>query len=225
MVDVSLADSYVVPARTNGATMNQPKRAAIYLRVSREDQTTENQRIELEHLAAARGWTIVHTYRDHGISGAKGRDRRPGLDAMLKDATRRRFDVVMAWAVDRLGRSLTDLLDTMNTLNAAGVDLLLHEQALDTTAPHGRLLFQITGAFAEFEREMIRARVNAGIRRAQKHGTRSGRAIGRPKIDPKVEERIRKALGKGTGVLKTARELGVGTSVVQRIRDEDRRAA
>src|SRR5258708_5023157 len=129
--------------------MSTAKRAAIYLRVSKDDQTTENQRLELERLAAVRGWTIAATYRDHGISGAKGRDCRPGLDTMLKDATRRRFDVVMAWAVDRLERSLTDLLDTMNTLNAAGVDLFVHEQSPDTTAPQRPVLLPNTGAFPE----------------------------------------------------------------------------
>jgi DNA invertase Pin-like site-specific DNA recombinase len=106
---------------------------------------------------------VVHEYRDAGISGAKGRDARPGLDEMLKDAQRRRFDIVMAWAIDRLGRSLLDLLGTIQTLEHCGVDLYLDQQALDTTTPAGRLMFQVTGAFAEFERSMIRQRINAGL--------------------------------------------------------------
>ena len=88
---------------------------------------------------------MVATYRDAGISGAKGRDKRPGLDAMLKDAGRRKFDIVMAWAIDRLGRSLIDLLRTIQDLEAVGVDLYLDQQHLDTTTPTGKLLFQVTG--------------------------------------------------------------------------------
>src|SRR5204863_9124683 len=139
------------------------KRAAIYLRVSTTGQTVENQRRELEQVAERRGWTVAATYEDAGISGAKGRDKRPGLDQMLKDASRRKFDVVMSWAIDRLGRSLQDLLGTIQDLEAVGVDLYLDQQNIDTTTPSGRLLFQVTGAFAEFERTMIRQRVRAGL--------------------------------------------------------------
>ena len=132
------------------------KRAAIYVRVSTDKQTIENQLRELRRVAEYRGWKVVQEYRDAGISGAKGREARPGLDEMLKDAQRRRFDVVMAWAIDRLGRSLIDLLGTIQALEACGVDLYLDQQALDTTTRAGKLMFQITDAFAEFERSMIR---------------------------------------------------------------------
>ena len=118
---------------------------------------------------------MVEQYHDAGISGAKGRDGRPGLDQMLKDASRRKFDVIMAWAIDRLGRSLIDLLGTIQTLEACGVDLYLDQQSIDTTTPSGRLMFQITGAFAEFERSMIRQRIRAGLRRAVDAGKRLGR--------------------------------------------------
>jgi DNA invertase Pin-like site-specific DNA recombinase len=141
--------------------MARTKRAALYLRVSTDGQTTDNQRLALEAVAVHRGWTVVATYEDAGISGAKGRDKRPGLDALLKDATRARFDVVLGWALDRLGRSLADLIDTLRTLEQSHVDLFLHQQAIDTTTPAGRMFFHVTGAFAEFEREMIRSRVNA----------------------------------------------------------------
>ena len=114
---------------------------------------------ELRQVAERRGWEVVEIYNDAGISGAKGRDQRPGLDRMLKDASKRRFDVVMAWAIDRLGRSLIDLLGTVQHLEACRVDLYLDQQAIDTTTPTGKLMFQITGAFAEFERSMIRQRV------------------------------------------------------------------
>jgi DNA invertase Pin-like site-specific DNA recombinase len=139
------------------------KRAALYVRVSTDHQSVDNQLQELGQIAERRGWTVVATYRDAGISGAKGRDKRPGLDAMLKDAGRRKFDIVMAWAIDRLGRSLIDLLRTIQDLEAVGVDLYLDQQHLDTTTPTGKLLFQVTGAFSEFERAMIRLRVRAGL--------------------------------------------------------------
>ena len=118
--------------------MAKPKRAALYLRVSTDQQTTENQRIALTEVAEQRGWIVVEEYEDAGISGSKGREQRPGLDKLLKDASRGKFDVVMAWAVDRLGRSLQDLIGTLEGLKAAKVDLFLHQQAVDTTTPAGR---------------------------------------------------------------------------------------
>ena len=204
---------------TQGITMagnTSGKRAAIYLRVSTTGQTVENQRRELEQVAERRGWTVAATYEDAGISGAKGRDKRPGLDQMLKDASRRKFDVVMSWAIDRLGRSLQDLLGTIEHLNATGVDLYLDQQNIDTTTPAGRLLFHITGSFAEFERSMIRQRVNAGLARARADGTR----LGRPQLDAKTTEKVRAELSRGTGMLKTAKLLGVGVGTVQRIKGE-----
>jgi DNA invertase Pin-like site-specific DNA recombinase len=140
------------------------KRAALYVRVSTDQQTVAHQREALQAVAERRGWQVVEIYSDAGISGAKGRDKRPGLDDMLNDAKRRKFDVVMAWAIDRLGRSLIDLLGTIGELEAAGVDLYLDQQNIDTTSPMGKLLFQITGAFAEFERTMIRQRIAAGLK-------------------------------------------------------------
>ena len=139
------------------------KRAALYVRVSTDAQTVENQIHVLQQIAERRGWAVVEIYRDAGISGAKGRDQRPGLDTLLKDASRRKFDIVMAWAIDRLGRSLIDLLGTIEHLEACNVDLYLDQQHLDTTTPMGKLLFHVTGAFSEFERSMIRQRVRAGL--------------------------------------------------------------
>jgi DNA invertase Pin-like site-specific DNA recombinase len=192
------------------------KRAAIYVRVSTDKQTVENQIRELRQIAERRGWEIVEEYRDAGISGAKGRENRPGLDQMLKDASKRRFDVVMAWAIDRLGRSLIDLLSTIQTLETCGVDLYLDQQSLDTTTPAGKLMFQVTGAFAEFERSIIRQRVHAGLKRA----AQEGRYPGRPRISDAMEKRIQTQLRAGKGILKVARECGVGTGTVQRIKDE-----
>src|SRR3984893_2240229 len=135
------------------------KRVAIYLRVSTAEQTTANQRRELQRGAARHGWTVVSVFEDAGISGAKGRDQRPGLAAMMKAVARREIDMVAAWSVDRLGRSLVDLLEFLRELHAKGVDLFLHQQGLDTSSPSGRAMFQMMGVFAEFERAMIRERV------------------------------------------------------------------
>ena len=192
------------------------KRAAIYVRVSTDKQTIENQLRELRQIAERRGWQVIHEYHDAGLSGAKSRESRPGLDEMLKDAQRRRFDVVMAWAIDRLGRSLIDLLGTIQALEACGVDLYLDQQSIDTTTPAGRLMFQITGAFAEFERSMIRQRVRAGLKRA----VESGKQLGRPKIEPAIEKRIQAQLRAKKGMLAIARDLKVGTGTVQRIKRE-----
>jgi DNA invertase Pin-like site-specific DNA recombinase len=191
------------------------KRAAIYVRVSTDKQTVENQLRELRQIAERRGWEVVHEYHDAGISGAKSREARLGLDELLRDAQRRRFDIVMAWAIDRLGRSLIDLLGTIQTLEGCEVDLYLDQQSIDTTTPSGRLMFQITGAFAEFERSMIRQRVRAGLKRA----VESGKQLGRPKIDPATEKRIKAHLRAKRGMLAIARDLKVGTGTVQRVPD------
>ena len=177
------------------------KRAAIYVRVSTDRQTVENQLRELRQIAERRGWEVVKEYDDAGISGSKGRNDRPGLDEMLKDAQRRRFDIVMAWAIDRLGRSLIDLLSTIQQLETCGVDLYLDQQAIDTTTPTGRLMFRITGAFAEFERSMIRQRIRAGLRRAKEAGKR----LGRPRIPSELEKRIQSQLRAGKGMLAIAK--------------------
>jgi DNA invertase Pin-like site-specific DNA recombinase len=134
-------------------------------------------------------------YRDNGISGAKGRDKRPGLDAALKDATRGKYGVLMAWSVDRLGRSLTDLLSILQELHSAGVDLYLHRQALDTRTPAGKAMFQMMGVFAEFERSMIQERVKAGMARAKAQGA----TFGRPGIGMEKEKAIKELLKEGVG--------------------------
>jgi DNA invertase Pin-like site-specific DNA recombinase len=189
------------------------KRVALYIRVSTDKQTTANQRRELEAVAKRSGWKVVKVFEDNGISGAKGRDKRPGLDAMLKAVNAREIDMVAAWSVDRLGRSLPDLLGILQQLHDKKVDLFLHQQGLDTSTSAGKAMFQMLGVFAEFERAIIRERVNAGLARAREKGV----TLGRPRIDPDIEKHIRQLRKKGYGVLKIGRELGVGTSVVQRV--------
>ena len=196
--------------------MSKPKTAALYLRVSTDKQTVQNQREALTAIAERRGWTIVTEYSDAGISGAKGRDKRPGLDKALKDATRAKYDLLMVWAIDRLGRSLQDLLATMQTLEAGKVDLFIEEQALDTTTPAGKLMFQMCGAFAEFERAMIVQRVNAGLARARKAGVR----LGRPESDEKHVDRARALLARGGTIRAVAAACDLSVGKVHALKQE-----
>ena len=193
------------------------KRIAIYTRVSTDDQTTENQERELRAIADRQGWEVVKVYMDHGVSGAKERDERPAFKEMCDDATRRGFDLVAAWSVDRLGRSLQDLVGFLSELHALKIDLFLHQQGIDTTTPAGRAMFQMMGVFAEFERAMIQDRIRAGLARARAQG----KTLGRPRTLAKNEKAIRKALKAGNiGIRKIARQIGVGTATVQRIKAE-----
>ena len=154
----------------------KPKRAAIYARVStQKNQTPKNQIIRGREVADKAGWEVIEEFVDRGISGAKGRDKRPAFDRLCTAATRREIDVVMAWSVDRLGRSLQDLVAFLSELQASNVDLYLDRQGIDTTTPAGKALFQMMGVFAEFERAMIQERIHAGLARARKEGKRLGR--------------------------------------------------
>jgi DNA invertase Pin-like site-specific DNA recombinase len=175
----------------------------------------------LEDEVSRRGWQVVEAYDDHGISGAKFGKQRPELDRLVKDAKRRRFDVVMAWSIDRIGRSTHEVTGIMEELDAFGVAQLYLQQGIDSSTPAGRAMVQMAVVFAEFERGIIRERIMAGLDRAKKIGTKSGKAIGRPATDAKTEAKIRQRLGSGQGILKTAKELGVGVSVVQRIKDAE----
>ena len=188
-------------------------KVAIYVRVSTNEQTTENQVRELKAWADRAGHEIVAIYDDNGVSGAKGREYRVEFDKLLKGAVRREFDLVAAWSVDRLGRSLQDLVGFLQELHGSGVDLYLHQQALDTTTPGGKAMFQMMGVFAEFERSMISERVKSGLARAKSNG----KTLGRPKVSDEVEGQIRELRSEGKGILAIAKELGIGTSTVQRV--------
>lgn len=190
------------------------KRVALYVRVSTDQQTTENQLLVLTEVAERSGWTVAHVFADEGISGAKGRDRRPGFDALHKAIARREIDIVAAWSVDRLGRSLPDLVAFLNDLQAQGCDLYLHQQALDTSTPSGRMLFQMLAVFAEFERAIIRSRIVAGQARAKAKGVK----FGRPPLPEKRLAAVRRALDQGRSIRAVARSTGVSTATVQRIK-------
>jgi DNA invertase Pin-like site-specific DNA recombinase len=193
----------------------RPVRVAIYSRVSTDHQTTENQERELHAIADRMGWTVVKVYRDQGISGAKSRENRPAFDALCKDASRRQFDLIAAWSVDRLGRSLQDLVGFLTEVHTLGINLFLHQQGIDTTTPAGKALFQMMGVFAEFERAMIQERVRAGLERAKAQGM----ILGRKRIDARKEAAILLDLRVGkAGIIKLAGLHRVGVGTVQRIK-------
>lgn len=190
------------------------KRAGLYLRVSQDSQTTENQFRILQEVAERSDWSVVGVFEDAGVSGAKGRDRRPGYDALLKAVHRREVDMIAAFAVDRLGRSLPDLVAFLSDIQARGCDLYLHQQAVDTSTPSGRMLFQMLAVFAEFERSIITSRINAGLARARANGVQ----FGRPNLSLERRTKVQKALGEGLSIRAVAKATGVSTASVQRIK-------
>lgn len=216
MLDLNFTPALLFPLASSAIRETiggMTKRIAIYTRISTSDgqQTIDNQLRDL-HLAAERmGWTIVATFTDEGISGAKGRDKRAGLDALMKGIARKDFDMVASWSVCRLGRSLGHLVSLLGELDARGVDLYLHVQALDTSTPSGRAMFQMLGVFAEFERAMISERVKAGLARSLKKG-------GRPPLDYLKKQKIERLLDGGLSINKTAKKLKVGVATVHRIK-------
>lgn len=191
------------------------KRAAIYARVSTDGQTTENQLRELRLVAERNGWQIVHEFIDQGISGAKGREQRPAFDALWKGAVRREFDVVMVWAVDRLGRSLPNLVNFLSEIHAKKVDLFIFQQGIDTTTPAGKALFGMMGVFAEFERSMIQERVKAGIKRVRAKGQHWGRRK-IEETDPAVCARILELRQQGLGMATIGQRVNLSSRTVWR---------
>ena len=189
------------------------RRAAVYLRVSTDGQTTENQHRDLVAIAERANWKIVKIYEDTGVSGAKGRDKRPAYDQLLQDANRREFDVVMAWSVDRLGRSLQDLVSFLAELHDRKIDLYLAQQGVDTTTASGKAMFQMLGVFAEFERAMIQQRVRAGLVRAKA----AGKTLGRPRIDDDKRASVIALKNEGLPIRAIASETGVSVGTVHRI--------
>ena len=186
------------------------KGVALYARVSTDQQTVANQLRELRAVAKRNKWKVVDTFRDNGISGAKGRDKRPGFNALCEGIARRDFDLVAAWSVDRLGRSLPNLVGFLEELRAKDVDLFLHQQGLDTTTPAGRAMFGMCSVFAEFERSMTQERIKAGLARTTK---RIGRA-------PVAAETVAAVVGeraKGASVREISKITGVPRSTVGKI--------
>ena len=187
------------------------KRIALYARVSTDKQTCENQLQELRVIAERMNYTIVAEFIDNGISGMKTRQDRPALDQLMKSATQRKFDMVMCWSIDRLGRSLQNLVEILNDLQAMKIDLFFLQQGMDTSTPSGRMIFSVFGAIGEFERNLIRERVIAGQKRAVANGVK----IGRPsKMNDGLKSAIQLLREKGMGIKQIARELKVGIGTV-----------
>ena len=185
-------------------------RVAIYARCSTVDQSVNLQLDGLRDYAEARGFEVVEEYIDEGVSGAKV--KRPALDRLLGDAHRRRFDAVLVWKLDRLGRSLSHLIRVVEQLGSLGVDLMsLGDPGLDTTSPHGKLIFSIMGAVAEFERDLIRERTVAGMASARKRGRR----VGRPRVHVPVAK-ARLMLAQGFSRREVAERLGVARSTLRK---------
>ena len=187
------------------------KRVAFYLRVSTDQQTTENQRLELQAVADRLGWNVVAILADEGISGSKGRDQRPGFNALMTMITRREIDQVACWSVDRLGRSLQHLVAFLGEINDRGVDLYVHTQGLDSSTPAGRAMFAMLSVFSEFEKSILRERIMAGLARSTKRS-------GRPSLDADKDRRARKLLAEGTSINATAKTLKIGVATVHRIK-------
>ena len=187
------------------------KKIALYARVSTDKQTVENQLLELRSLCERLGYSVVQEYTDNGISGAKGRDERPALNALLKDASRRRFDMVMCWSIDRLGRSLQNLVEILNELQSLKIDLYFQQQGMDTSTPSGRMIFSVFGAIGEFERNLIRERVIAGQQRAKASGVKLGRPT---KMNDGMRNAAKLLRDKGLGIKQIAKQLQIGVGTV-----------
>jgi len=187
------------------------KRVALYLRVSTDQQTVENQRHELEAVVRRMDWEIVEVLADEGISGAKGRDQRPAFDKLMKMVARKEIDLIACWSVDRLGRSLQHLVNFLGEINERGVDLYLHTQGLDTSTPAGRAMFSMLSVFAEFERSILRQRIMAGLARSTKRS-------GRPPLDPHKVKTVEKLLRQGVSINAAAKKAKVGVGSVARIK-------
>ena len=193
------------------------KRAVLYLRVSKNEQTIENQRIELERVAAAKCWKVIAIFKDEGVSGAFGREVRAQYDSMLKQGVQAKFDVILAWDVSRLSRSLVDLVTTLDELHACGIDLYLHQQAIDTTTPAGKAMFQMCGVFAEFERGILSERVKAGLNRARQEGKILGRPMKLANVKKLLEARQR-----GSTIRQIAEENNLSVGKVHKVLNEMR---
>ena len=185
------------------------KKVAIYGRVSTKDQDPESQLLDLRKYVKLRNWTIYQEYVDRGVSGAK--ESRPELDKLMKDARKRKFDILLVWKFDRFARSTKHLVTALEELEGLGIDFCSYEDSIDTSTNHGKLVFTIMGAIAEFERSLIRERVLAGLRRAKENGIR----LGRPPLDVDIEK-MKELVLNGKSVREIAKQMGISKSLVHK---------
>lgn len=197
------------------------ERVAIYGRVSTSDQTSENQILLLREIVDRNGWTLIDTYVDDGISGTKGRDKRPQFDRLCKDMVRRKFDRILVWDVSRLGRSLQHLVEFLNDVQSVNCDLYIHQSGLDTSTPSGRMMFQMVGVFSEFERSMISERVKLGLNRVRSTGTKLGQPS---KINDRLVGGIWALKDQGLSLDRITQQVPVSRSTVYKVLNSDRPA-
>lgn len=186
------------------------KTVAIYARVSTDKQAVDMQLAELQDYLKKREWGIYQEYIDQGYSG--GNTKRPAFSQMMEDARKRKFDVLLVWKLDRLGRSLKDLIETLDELGALGIDFISYENQLDTSTPTGKLVFHVIGAVAEFEKDIIRERVKAGLENAK----RKGKRLGRPPISDGLLEKAKALRKEGLSFRKIGKRLGVDEGTVRK---------
>ena len=192
-------------------------RVAIYGRVSTSEQTTGNQINFLQEIVSRNGWELVQTYVDEGISGTKGRDKRPEFDRLCKDMVRRKFNRILVWDISRLGRSLQHLVEFLNEVQSVNCHLYIHQSGLDTSTPSGRMMFQMVGVFSEFERSMISERVKLGLKRVRSKGTKLGRPT---KIDEETKVKVWSLIDTGKSLSEVSRVLQISKMSVSRVNRE-----
>lgn len=190
-------------------------RVAIYGRVSTTEQTSDNQISFLQEIVNRNGWELVQTYVDEGISGTKGRDKRPEFDRLCKDMIRRKFNRILVWDISRLGRSLQHLVEFLNDVQSVNCNLYIHQSGLDTSTPSGRMMFQMVGVFSEFERSIISERVKLGLDRVRKSGVTLGRPI---TVTQDVKNKVVSLLDQGISYSKIQREVNVSKTTISRIK-------
>lgn len=195
------------------------RRVAIYSRVSTKDQSTDNQTRILSEILKQNNWELVDVYLDHGVSGSKGREQRPEFDRLWDDMLERKFDTVMVWDITRLGRSLQNLIEFLNAVHSVPCDLYIHQQGLDTSTPTGRMMFQMVGVFAEFERSMISERVKSGLQRVRSTGIKLGRPT---RQTSQTVSDVWSLKDNGRGPTSISKQLNLGRTTVYRILSQER---
>ena len=193
------------------------EKVGIYGRVSTNDQTAENQLIKLKEVISTNGWELFDVYVDEGISGSKGRDKRPQFDRLCKDMIRRKFNRIMVWDVSRLGRSLQHLVEFLNEVIAVNCNLYIYQSGLDTSTPSGRMMFQMVGVFSEFERSMISERVKLGLERVRKNGAVLGRP---PIISETIKNEVMLLLNEGLSYSQVQGRTNISKASISRIKNE-----
>jgi len=197
------------------------KKVVIYSRVSTEKQTVENQLQTLREISDRNGWEIVGEYSDIGVSGSLSRKDRPQFDELLKDGNRKKYDCILVWSIDRIGRSLSDLVSFLNDIQSKNIDIYIHQQGIDTNTHTGKMMFQMLGVFSEFERNIIRERIKSGMERVKRTGTKSGKKIGRQtNVNSSTRGLVIGLRERGMSFGRISRELGIGVGTIYKLLDQ-----